>query len=346
MKKALFYIIFLFIAFLHIHHEVHAQKTDTIVHINGNILTGDFKKLNYGVVTWKMDGMGTISLEEVKINTIKSQKQFEIKMKNGFIYFGSFDSSAVHRKVKILYQDQEELVNVSDVVEVYPIKRNFWMRTTGKFSLGGNYTKGSNIGTLVFSGNLDYRKKNTFFSFTWDDNNTFQGDSLSNSKADVQLLWQRQFKHMWSSQVSTSISQNTELGIQRKISVALAGIRDISYNSWNRFYAGAGLVVVRQTPTDDSGDVNDLTGIAQVVWKVYRYTKPKISVDSNINFQPYITSGGRYTASANLNPSISVLSNNFKVGLTLYYNFDSKPATETASTYDYGVNFQLSYALH
>jgi len=47
-----------------------AQKTDTIIHINGDVLTGDLKKMAYGVVTWKMDGMGTISLEEVKINTI------------------------------------------------------------------------------------------------------------------------------------------------------------------------------------------------------------------------------------------------------------------------------------
>ena len=41
-----------------------AQKTDTIVHVNGNVLKGDFKKMEYGVVTWKMDGMGTISVEE------------------------------------------------------------------------------------------------------------------------------------------------------------------------------------------------------------------------------------------------------------------------------------------
>jgi len=54
--------------------HLHAQKTDTIVHINGNVLTGDFKRMNYGIVTWKMDGMGTISLEEPK-NTDHDFKQ-------------------------------------------------------------------------------------------------------------------------------------------------------------------------------------------------------------------------------------------------------------------------------
>ena len=70
--------------------QSYGQKTDTIIHINGNVLTGDLKKMNYGVVTWKMDGMGTISLEEPKIQSIISNKMFEIKMESGRIYFGSF----------------------------------------------------------------------------------------------------------------------------------------------------------------------------------------------------------------------------------------------------------------
>ena len=63
------------------------------------MLTGDLRKLDYGVVTWKMDGMGTISLEEVKIKTIHSKKEFEVKMRTGEIIFCSFDSSEVAEKV-------------------------------------------------------------------------------------------------------------------------------------------------------------------------------------------------------------------------------------------------------
>jgi hypothetical protein len=57
------------------------------------MLTGDFKNLKYGVVSWKMDTMGTISLEEVRVNTIISKKQFQIKLKYDEIYFGSFKAS-------------------------------------------------------------------------------------------------------------------------------------------------------------------------------------------------------------------------------------------------------------
>ena len=328
------------------HRSVNAQKTDTIVHINGNVLTGDFKKMIYGVVSWKMDGMGTISMEEVKVNTIISKKQFEIKMKNDFVYFGSFDSSTIDRKVNILVENERNLVNIDDIVAVYPIKRNTWMRMTGNFSLGANYSKGSDIGTAVFSGNLDYRKRKSYFNLVWDDNVTYQGDTLSSTKADVSLAWQRLFKNGWSSQVSIGASQNSELGTKLRLDLNLIGIKDIIYSSWSRLYSGAGLSVTRETPYDDSGQSSDLVGIIQLVWKVYKYRTPKIWVDSNINFLPYITDGGRYRAIFNLNPKISIFSDDFKVGFKFYYNYDSQPPSDSSSKSDYGVNLELTYSFH
>lgn len=168
-----------------------AQKTDTIIHINGNVLTGDLKKLVYGVATWKMDGMGTISIEEPKIKTIKSDKLFEIKMYNGFIYFGSFDTSNIPRMVNIVVTNGRNLVHLEEIVEIYPLRRSFWKRTSGNFSLGANFSKGSNVGNIAFSGNLDYRKRKSYFELSWDDNNTFQADTLSSTKTDVDLAWQR-----------------------------------------------------------------------------------------------------------------------------------------------------------
>ena len=346
MKRINVHIIFLLIFIIFFKENSIAQKTDTIIHINGDVLTGDLKKMDYGVVTWKMDGMGTISMEEVKVNTIRSSKQFEIKMKNGFIYFGSFDTSGVDRKVNIVFTNGKELVNIEDIVEIYPIRRNFWLRTSGNFSLGANYSKGSNVGTVVFSGNLDYRKKNSYFNFVWDDNNTFQGDTLSSTKSDASFAWQRLIKKKWSTQVSIGVNQNSELGTKLRIGLNVIGLNDIAYNNWNRLYAGAGLSVSQETPYDDSGVREDLAGLFTVVWKVYKYTIPKIWVDANISYLPYITDKGRQRAVFNLNPKISIFSDDFKIGFKFYYTYDSKPSTDASSTTDYGLNLELTYSFH
>ena len=248
------YIEFLFVVTLFcVSQNSMAQKTDTIIHINGNVLTGELKKMVYGVATWKMDGMGTISMEEPEINTLKSMKLFEIKMNNGVIYFGSFDTSNVYRKVYILADNERILVSIDDIVEIYPIKRSFWMRTTGNFSLGANFSKGSNVGTVAFSGNLDYRKKKSFFSLTWDDNNTFQGDSLSSTKADIELAWQRILKNKWSVGLSVGATQNTELGYKLKIDLSQSVLRIFHTTIGTDFMLRAGFAVTRETPFDDSG---------------------------------------------------------------------------------------------
>jgi len=313
--------------------------------MNGNVLTGDLKNLTYGVVTWKMEGMGSISLEEIKIKTIISKKQFEIKMKNDLIYFGSFEASKVDRTVYIVMSDKKELINVEDILEVYPIKRNFWMRTSGSFSLGMNYSKGSNVATITFSGNVNYRKKVSYYTLSWDSNNTFQGDSLSSTKSDLSFAWQRSFSKGWSTQTALTGSQNYELGTKLRWELDLMAIKNIAYNNWNRLYASSGLSAIRETPYGNLETEYDLSAIFQIVWKVYKFTSPRIWVDANISYLPYLTDKRSRTV-FNLNPQISLLSNFFKVGFTFYYNYDSNPSENAYSSEDYGLNLQLTYSFH
>lgn len=248
--------------------------------------------------------------------------------------------------VYILLSDGKQLINIENIVEVYPLKRSFWMRTSGNFSLGANYSKGSNVATFAFSGNLDYRKRKSFFELSFDDNNTYQGDSLSSSKSDISFAWQRLLKKSWSTELSVGAGQNTELGTKLRLDFNVIGLKDISYNTWNRFYAGAGLSVTRETPYDNSPEKADLAGLFQVVWKVYKYTVPKVWVDANISFLPYITTSTRYRAVLNLNPKVSILNDNFKIGFKFYYNHDSKPPSHAPSTSNYGINLELTYSFH
>lgn len=340
------FILFIAVMILLSSSKAYSQKIDTVYHVNGNILTGDFKSLKYGVVTWKMDGMGTISFEEPNINTIKSRKKFEVKLENGLIYFGSLDTSGFDRKVKIVLTNGAELVNVEDIVEIFPIRRNFWLRTSGNFNLGFNYSKGSDIGTLAFSGNLSYRKRKGNFTLAWDNNYTFQADTLNSTKGDASLGWERKLKKQWSLGMVIGWSQNSQLGVQSRGDLTMIGIYDFVYNKWNRLLLGAGASVQREVPYDTTGVTNDMTGIAVLSWKVYKYTNPKIWVDADVTFIPYFTTANRYRTDLNLSPKISIIGNDFKIGFRVYYTFDTNPLVEVDARSDWGVNLELTYTFH
>ena len=124
------------------------------------------------------------------------------------------------------------------------------------------------------------------------------------------------------------------------------GVKDLSYNNLNRLYGGAGINLSHEVPFDGFSEQNDIAGVFQIVWKVYKYREPKLWIDTDISYLPYFTDSGRYRTEFNLNPKINLFNNNFKFGLRFYYTYDSKPPTESASTNDYGVNLQISYSLH
>jgi hypothetical protein len=326
--------------------EGSAQKTDTIYHINGNILTGEFKKLNFGVVSWSMEGMGTISLETPEISDIKSEKLFEVKLKNGSIYFGSFDTTGIDRQVKLVLLNGVQLVSIDDIVEVYPIKKSFWLRTTGNISLGFNYSKGSDVASFLFSGNLTYRKRKSSLRLNWNNNNTFQADTLSATNINVGIGVSRVIKNYWSAGFVVGASQNSQLGVKLRLNYSALGIRDIIYNNWNRYFVGAGLSVQQETPYGDLDNSTDLAGLFTTVWKVYKYTNPKFWVDSDLSFIPYITGEWRYRVNFNINPKIGIIGNDLQIGVNLYYNYDSRPPSNASSLFDWGINFELTYSLH
>lgn len=346
MNKLIAFSITCFLLSMILPNQCLGQKTDTIIHINGNVLTGDFKKMNYGVVTWKMAGMGTISMEEPKIQSIISNKMFEIKMESGKIYFGSFEASDQTRMVNIISVNENITVRIEDIVEVYPIRNSFWRRLTGNFSAGANYSKGSNVATLQFSGNLNYRKRTSSYNLTWDTNDTYQGDTLSASKADLTLNWERSLNKSWYTDVAIGVGKNLQLGTERRWNLDLSGIKDLNYNEWNRLYAAIGVNLSQEIPVGDGEIKNDLAGLFMVKWKVYKLTSPKVWVDADIAYLPYLTDIGRNRVSINLNPSVTLFSDNFKVGLSCYYSYDSQPQNIDASNDDYGLNLQFTYSLN
>lgn len=216
------------------------------------------------------------------------------------------------------------------------------MRTSGKVSLGLNYSKGSQVATLAFSGNLNYRKQKTYFDLVWGTNNTYQGDTLTGRKSDISLTWQRSLARGWSTNISIAASQNLELGTKLRKSLNLTGIKDLAYNRWNRLYLGMGLNLAQETPFGNSDMTNDIAGLFTLNWKVFKLSNPKLWVDADISYLPYFTDN-RNRFNFNLNPQVSIFSNNFKIGLNFYYTYDSQPTTQSGSNDDYGLNMQLTY---
>ena len=322
-----------------------AQKTDTIVHINGNTLLGEIKKLDNGIISFKMDGMGTIKFELDKINTFSSEKHFQIVMRHGIQYYGTFDTSGISRRVIVNLINGTERLRVDNIIEMYPIKKNFWLRTSGVFSLGFNFTKGSDIANLTSSGNINYRNRKTFSQLNWSDNTTVQSDTINSNKTDVSIDIQRLLKKQWYIGFNLEGSSNSELGYDLRI---LAGASIINYlvqNYHNRLYASIGGSGNREWSIGEDDPTNNIEGLVGLNYQFFKYTDPEINIVTYINTYPNFTSWGRWRVNYYLDAKVEVFSD-FKIGINFYYNYDNKPISDDASSSDYGVTTTFSYSFH
>ncbi len=322
-----------------------AQKTDTIVHLNGNILLGEIKKLDNGIVTFKMDGMGTIKFKLDKINTFSSKKHFQVVMKHGIQYYGTFDTSGVNRNVKISLLNGSEALNVEEIVEMYPIKKNFWLRTSGVFSLGFNFTKGSDIANLTSSGKLSYRNRKTFSEINWSDNTTFQADTINSNKTDLSLNVQRLLVKKWYFGLNTEGSSNSELGYDMRILGGASIINYLIQNYHNRLFVSLGASANREWANDATDPTNNIEGLLGLNYHFFKYTDPEINITTYINTYPNFSVEGRWRINYYLDARVEII-NDFHVGINFYYNFDSKPISVDASKDDYGITTTFSYSFH
>ncbi|MGB1003858.1 MAG: DUF481 domain-containing protein [Salibacteraceae bacterium] len=324
-----------------------SQKTDSLFHINGNILLGEIKKMDFGRITFKMDGMGTILVDIEKINTIKSSKFFEIITSHGRRLYGNIDSCSTPGLITLNSGYDSNNFHLYQIVEIFPIKSTFFLRTSGGISLGFNYTKGSNIGRFNIDWNLKYRNKGTELSLTASNIQTFTPNDTINtsSKFDYNLNLQRKLPGIWSWTSTVGISQNTELGLDLRLKAVLGVLGDVLHTNNQRLYAVVGAAPNYEVASENTDNTTNIEALFSINYLIFNYGFPELKLTTKLDLSPSLTTKNRLRADYNLDAKIEIL-NNFYVGGTFYYSFDSKPASESASTEDFGFTTTVGYSFN
>jgi len=323
-----------------------AQKNDTVYLVNGDRITGEFKKYDLGILTWKTDAMSTVSVEYDKVNTVFSSKYYEIITRDGFTYYGSFRKSPIPGSVGIAIANDTVIKSIKEIVKVTPIKNIFWKKFSGSADLGLSYYKSSRIFQYNLSTTLNYRSKKNLISFALSSLSSFQEvtDSIDRSvKNDISLGFDRFFSAKWWGGIKGKVQQNTELNLDHRYQIGLGAGYDIVHTNPVRLYALAGILANQEKPYDTTTVSSNLEGLisAKLIWLQYRH--PKINVSTGIDFYPSITISNRYRLEYDISAKYEILKDLF-LNLTFYDNFDSKPTGSTVALNDYGVIFSVGYS--
>lgn len=310
-----------------------AQKTDKVFLKNGDVITGEIKSLKFAMLRFDMSGPGNIDIKWEEVVQIRSEKLFQVALSNGVVLLEKLDS--------IFFKTYH--INITDLVEIVQIKDRFIKRLEGNVSLGFNYTKSNDIIQFNFGGSITYRKPKVEDNFKLNsvitDNST---DSFLAKKQDATLSQYRKLNHNNYIQGTLGWQQNTQLGLQNRISLAGVGGKILLNDNHHRLLTGGGLSYNVEQSSESSKFIQNLEAVAIIQLKKFRYSTPKLSLDAQYLIYPNLTDWGRIRMTFDLSTKYEVLKD-FNVGLTFYDNYDNRPPSGAVTKNDLGINLTVSF---
>lgn len=320
---------------------IQAQKNDTIYLRNGDRITGELKKFEYGLLNLSTDAMKTISIEFDKINSIHSAKYFEIRLNSGQKFFGHLQKSEVMSTVNVITVTDTVAKRLWDIVLIMPIKSSFFQKIDGSIDLGLTYTKASDV--FQYSLNTQITHRTTYYStrFNLESILTDDGSKISKNNT-LGITVSHLLPNKWLTRIFAQVQQNTELNLDYRAQAGYGVGYDIARSNSVRFNVLGGLVINQEKTLETVETSENLEAIFSTQVKWFKYRSPKIDVTSGLEIFPSLTSFGRFRLEYDLSAKYELIKDLF-LNLQLYENFDSEPFQGGDAKNDWGIITSIGF---
>ena len=321
-----------------------AVKTDIIVLANGDRVTGEIRSLSDGLLTYKTDDMGTLSVEWERIKRISSAWPFILEDRLGRRYTGALHETPEDGEVMVLSESGPVTLKLADIVGIVRFGKRLSQRFQGYLDLGFSLQKAQKYTQMNLAANVNY------LSQVWD----IRADASSyfTSQENVQDIEKdlltfnvmRLFKKRWTAAGFLQGEKNTEQNLALRL-LAAAGVgRYFLRTNRNVLSAVAAVDVTRENYIDATESKTNIEGMLGTTFNAFRYWFPNMSVSSSFFAYPSLTEKGRVRLKFQAEIRYEVF-RRFYVSLGFMDSYDSKPGGETTNKNDYSLTFGISWSL-
>jgi hypothetical protein len=70
-----------------------AARTDNVLLINGNTVTGEIESLEFGDLEYSTDSMGTVHIDWEDVVAITTNRRLQVEVSNGTRFFGNLEGA-------------------------------------------------------------------------------------------------------------------------------------------------------------------------------------------------------------------------------------------------------------
>jgi hypothetical protein len=301
-----------------------AQK-DTVVMTNNDLMVGEIKSLNNGVLIIKT----TYSDEDFKVKWDKvkevySLNRFLITLDNGLRTNGNVrtlrnDTLLIGR----IYEADTVYTTVESIVYHKGLEKKFWDRIDINLDLGINYTKANQLRQFSLRSKIVYLADKWDVELYYNANTSVQDSATATRRYDAGIGYNYYLQNDWFASYDLTFLANTEQAIKLRTNGKVGIGKFIVHTNHAYWGAGAGLAFNNEQFTNETQTRNSIE--AFIGAELNLFDVGDLNMLTSLYAYPSLTERRRIRSDLKIDLKYD-LPNDFyvKTGITL--NYDNRPA--------------------
>jgi len=317
-------------------------KTDVVIFVNGDRLTGEVKSLERGKLRFKTAATDTISIEWDDVATLTSDQNIQVETEVGNRFLGSLSKPTRERIIVVNTDSGTVDLDAAEIVFMDPIEEQGIERFDGDITAGFNFAKASEVSQAQLGLELEARTETRIFELDVASVTSDSEDNESSQRHSLELAYTRLWPERWFTGAIVGLERNDELGLDLRTSVGAGGGRYLRQTNSSVLSLVGGLQLSRENVSAALEDKDTLEAFATLSWDWFRYDAPELDFSTKLQIIPNLTDTGRVRAEFDVSLKWEMIEDLFWQ-LEFYESFDSDPVVPGAEENDYGVTTSLGW---
>jgi hypothetical protein len=324
-------------------HASARQKTDIVRMKDGGVLYGEIKSMTFGILKLSTDYLKTVMIEWDHVEHLESTYDFQVEVEDGVKYFGKLEKTSTARELVIVQTSMRLTLDMSRVVRITPIEREFLARVDGYLNLGFSYAKASQVLQLTVDWSTTYRSLKHSLDFSASVTLNRTGGETTTQRQSYSLVYQRLLSGKWFGAGGLGVGQNPELGFESRQMVYAATGFHLRQTNHDIFSVGAGLNINNELGTVSNAYQQSLEANFDLAYSLFQYDSPTTTASLSLIVFPSLTESGRVRSNFNASAGREVI-HNLNTTLSGWYAYDNKPPSVDAANDDWGIVLSVGWS--
>ncbi|PZX48514.1 DUF481 domain-containing protein [Algoriphagus chordae] len=359
MKRVILLLVVVFAAY----SNSIAQNTDSLLLKNKNLIVGEIKSMDKGVLTIETDYSDSdFKVTWDEIIQIASTKKFLITLSNGKRYNGTlnsvdtlkaeidtYDPESFIRNISIKKKKEtteqpeggKEIIELSQIVYLNALDEGFWSRLSASIDFGWSLTRANNLRQLNLRSGLGYLADRWKITSSVNSLRSTQDEVDDVKRTDASAAFNYFLPKDWFLLYNFTYLSNTEQLIKSRVGNQIGLGKYIIHTNKTYFGFQAGVNLNSESYYDDTPSGN--SGEAMLGAELNLYDIGDLNLLTSVMAYPSLTEKNRFRTDFKLDLKYDFFSDFYlKVGTTM--NYDNQPVAG-ATKLDYVLQTTVGWEL-